>query len=203
MPSDTPPSARDRRRFAAVVATIATAFVLAGVSFAVTEAVKAGPSTSDISTPPASSTLKLGSAAPLGFRLHSLDNRGTVSLAAVLDGRPGVINFFASWCTACQAELSSFAALSSSDRADVAFIGIDTNDPSPSVALRLADAAAVHYPLTADPKGDEVATAYGINGLPVTFIVDRDGRVRDEIEGRASESVLRAALRPLLVPTGR
>jgi cytochrome c biogenesis protein CcmG/thiol:disulfide interchange protein DsbE len=196
--SDDTVKLRRRRRRALVTAALGTVIVVAAVSFAVTKALSSPANPGDVVTPPASSTVRIGASAPAGFSLSPLGGGAAVRLARLLRGRPGVINFFASWCTACQAELSTFAAAAASYRSAVTFVGIDTNDTDGALALALARRGGVRYPLLSDSSSGQVATIYGINGLPATFFVDRGGHVREEIEGRATAAQLQSALDPML-----
>ena len=144
-----------------------------------------------------SATLHDGSLAPEGFTLASLDGQ-KVALATSLRGRPAVINFFASWCTLCRQELTDFAATSRAYGGAVGFIGIDTNDPGArSALLALVRQAGVGYPVVLDTSA-LVAAAYGISGLPVTFVLDAAGKVRVEFLGRVGAADLRRAVSPLL-----
>jgi cytochrome c biogenesis protein CcmG/thiol:disulfide interchange protein DsbE len=191
-------SPRASRRFAALIATIGTLVIVGGVAFAVTSALHRDVNPPDIVLPPASTILGKGAAAPVDYSLPSLSGKVAVSMASELHGRPGVINFFASWCPACQAELSAFAKASAHSGGSVAFIGVDTNDTDPGQALKLAERAGIHYAIGRDPNAGAVATAYGVNHLPTTFIVDRTGHVRDELPGQATTAELERLLAPLL-----
>ncbi|MGD0313752.1 MAG: redoxin domain-containing protein [Acidimicrobiales bacterium] len=123
-------------------------------------------------TPPA--TLPIGSAAP-AFVLPRLGGGQPVTLAGVL-GRPTVVNFFASWCKDCQAELSAFAAFSTHTSGRVAIVGVDSNDFDAATAQRMLAGAGATYPVGVDSDA-KVATSYLLTALPVTYFLDRDGRV--------------------------
>jgi cytochrome c biogenesis protein CcmG/thiol:disulfide interchange protein DsbE len=98
-----------------------------------------------------------------------------VTLAGVL-GRPTVVNFFASWCKDCQAELSAFAAFSTHTSGRVAIVGVDSNDFDAATAQRMLAGAGATYPVGVDSDA-KVATSYLLTALPVTYFLDRDGRV--------------------------
>lgn len=105
-------------------------------------------------------------------RLRRLGGGGPV----LLGGRrstPTVVNFFASWCTICRQELDSVAAVARADR--VPFIGVDTDDESPTVALRLLRQARATYPVGVG--NGSLASSYGAPGLPTTAFLDREGRI--------------------------
>lgn len=123
-------------------------------------------------TPPA--TLAIGSEAP-NFVLPRLGGGQPVALAS-FRGTPTVVNFFASWCKNCQAELASFAAFSKHSVGHVAVIGVDSNDSDTSAAERMLADARATYPVGVDSDA-KVATAYLLSALPVTYFLDASGRV--------------------------
>jgi len=129
-------------------------------------------------TPPA--TLAIGSEAP-AFVLPRLGGGPPVSLAGTrgqptIVKQPTIVNFFASWCRNCQAELSAFAALSAQSAGRVAIIGVDSNDSNGSAAQTLLAGAKATYPVAVDGDAN-VATSYLLNALPVTYFLDSNGRV--------------------------
>ena len=81
-----------------------------------------------------------------------------MSLAAYR-GTPVIVNFFASWCPDCRAELASVAAVARSANGRVAVIGVDSNESSDAAAERLLASSTppTRSPLDADAK---VATRY-------------------------------------------
>jgi len=86
----------------------------------------------------APAALAIGSTAP-PFELPRLGGGVPVSLAST-QGTPTVVNFFASWCRDCQAELADFAALSSATGGHVAIIGVETFYGRNTGSYRVADA---------------------------------------------------------------
>ena len=123
-------------------------------------------------TPPA--TLPLHSTAP-EFTLPRLGGGPAVSLTSTR-GTPTVVNFFASWCRDCKAELAAFGTLAARTSGRMAVIGVDSNDNSGSAAQTLLTAAKATYPVGVDPNAT-VATSFRIDALPVTYFLDAQGRV--------------------------
>ena len=94
------------------------------------------------------------------------------------DGRPTVVNLWASWCAPCVREMPLLQG--TADRAGdaVRFVGVDIEDEEASAAS-LLEATGVRYDQYADPEGD-VRSAVRAVGLPVTLVFDaRGGRSRD------------------------
>lgn len=162
-------------------ATIVAAAVLVGfVAYAVVSAATAKPRTFPAVAPP--SRLSAGRHAP-PFTLHTLDNARTVAFQGRA-GTPVIVNFFASWCDNCVAELNAFGKVSN-ESTGVRFIGVDSLDSNTSLARRLLDHARISYPIGVDQNGT-VANRYLISALPVTFFVSRSGVVEGELFGAAT-----------------
>lgn len=182
-----------RRR---VVLATSSALLSLVVCFAVFQAVRVRPQAATV-LPAASSVLRTGSAAPLSFELTRLGGGSQVALASLVKGRPAVLNFFASWCTACAAELDAFGQVSRQYGDSVRFVGIDTNDTDHGLALQLLKKGGIGYPVGIDTATSSVETAFGAVGLPSTFFLDRSGHVVAEVLGAESAAVLRGHIAAL------
>jgi cytochrome c biogenesis protein CcmG, thiol:disulfide interchange protein DsbE len=94
---------------------------------------------------------------------------------AVLRGRPVVINKWASWCQPCRSELGAFQRASIARGREVAFIGIDSGDPSRADALAFMRSFPVSYPSYYDHSGRVGAAVTDSTFTPVTVFYDRQG----------------------------
>jgi len=180
-------------RFIALIASVGLiAFVV--VVFT-TRSPKSEPRTLPDPPPP---MLKAGTEAP-GFSVPRLGGGPPVELAA-FRGTPVVLNFFASWCEDCQAELTAMASFwrSSTGRVDV--VGVDTNDQDRAAADRLLRHAGAGYPVGLDPDA-QVATRYLIEALPTTYFITAGGLVRSVAFGKLTIGDLDALTKEL--GTGR
>jgi len=130
------------------------------------------PGSSALTVPPPT-LLKAGTVAP-AFSLPRLSGGAPVSLVG-FRGTPVILNFFASWCPHCQAELNAVATVARETSGRVAVVGVDSNDTS-SAAARLLGAAHATYPVGVDAHA-KVASAYLLTALPVTYFVSAQGRV--------------------------
>jgi cytochrome c biogenesis protein CcmG, thiol:disulfide interchange protein DsbE len=111
-------------------------------------------------------------------------------------GSVTVVSFWASWCTECRSEAPQLDALWRSFRQrGVRFVGVDYEDQM-SAAVQFARSNGIEYPTVRDPNG-RVGDAYGIFGLPTTFIVSSEGRIRYQITGALDVAAFTAELRTL------
>ncbi len=122
--------------------------------------------------PPA--TLAPGTVAP-AFSLPGLNGGAPVSLSAA-EGTPTIVNFFASWCRDCRAELTAMAKVARTNAGRVDVIGVDTNESSDATATRLLAEAHATYLVGLDDKAT-VASQYQVQALPVSYYIDAQGRV--------------------------
>jgi cytochrome c biogenesis protein CcmG, thiol:disulfide interchange protein DsbE len=130
------------------------------------------------------------------FTLPVLTGHGEASLAS-LKGRIVLVNFWASWCGACRDEAPLFnQALAEYGHRGVSVVGVDTSDFIGD-GRSFARTYDQHYTLVHDPGS--VSQRWGIGtGLPVTYVVDRSGRVVHLFDGEVTGDALRSVLRPLL-----
>lgn len=120
--------------------------------------------------------------------LQMTDFDGEILALSDYKGTPLVVNFWASWCPSCVAEMPAFEKVYQSFRGSVEFIGINHSDTR-SAAERLAEETGVTYRLAEDPRG-EVFAAFGGNGMPTTAFIDASGNVVDVIVGQFTEDIL-------------
>ncbi|MBN1312899.1 MAG: TlpA family protein disulfide reductase [Anaerolineae bacterium] len=93
-----------------------------------------------------------------------------------LRGQVVVVNFWASWCVPCAEEAPDLEQAWQAYRdQDVMFIGIGHND-SDAEAREFIETYGITYPNGPD-LGNRISDIYHIQGVPETFIVDRDGEI--------------------------
>lgn len=123
--------------------------------------------------------------------------------SADLRGRVVVVNFWASWCPPCRLETPGFERTWRARRDDgLVVLGLST-DTREEDARRFLAARGVTYPVAMAGRR-ETDSFGGIRGLPATFLIDRQGRVRYRVTGFFAEPALRLAVDRLLaepVPT--
>jgi cytochrome c biogenesis protein CcmG, thiol:disulfide interchange protein DsbE len=130
------------------------------------------------------------------FALRSLDG-DTISLEE-LRGQVVLVNFWASWCPPCRIEMPGFERIYR-ERAREGFtiVGIATDVFAEQRIRAFIAEHDITYPiLLADPR---VIRDYGgINALPESFLLDRQGRIRHRVIGFFAEPALRAAVNRML-----
>lgn len=132
------------------------------------------------------------SAAPLP-RLAGNDVRtGEFVAVSHYVGKPVFVNFWGSWCEGCKAEARTLASFEKAHRAQLAFIGVDTID-SRAGAKAFYKRYGTEYPSIWDPKG--LLSGSWTRGTPTTIVFDRKHRFVMRLEGPASTTQLKAALR--------
>ena len=137
---------------------------------------------------------KVGGPAP-AFSLGRLDGSGKRDLAS-LRGHPVVLNFWASWCGPCKREAPALEQLWHRYRGKgVVFVGVDSNDAA-SDARRFLRAHGITYPTVHDARGLVAANRYNVGDLPVTYFIDKQGRLVDSpVLGPVSEKQFADAFR--------
>ena len=109
-----------------------------------------------------------------------------------LRGRPALINFWASWCTPCRDEAPQLERFARGHRGRLAVVGVDWNDAAAS-ARAFIRRYGLSYRLLRDGSGS-AGSAYGIGGLPTTFVLDSHGHIVATLRGPQTAQDLRRAL---------
>ena len=121
----------------------------------------------------------VGRAAP-DFTLPQLD--GPAVTLSKLRGQVVVINFWASWCAECQVEQAALNQVwQHFQDSGVVVIGVNFEDTSGG-ARGYVRTAGVTYPVVED-TGSRTALAYGLRGVPETFVVNRSGHIGGHVIG--------------------
>jgi cytochrome c biogenesis protein CcmG, thiol:disulfide interchange protein DsbE len=115
----------------------------------------------------------------------------TVDLAE-LRGHPTAVNFWASWCEPCRKEAAGLARLSRSLPAGARLVGVDWSDGLDG-ARGFIRQYGWRFPILRDATG-RAGDAYGIVGLPTTFILDSRGRIVTVLRGPQDPGTVRRAL---------
>lgn len=109
-------------------------------------------------------------------------------------GQVVVVNVWGSWCAPCRAEAPMLAeAARDLAKQDVAFLGIDSRDPSESAARAFVRNFEIPYPSIYDQQGRTLLAFRGTltpNSIPSTVVIDREGRVAASVLGEITRTTL-------------
>lgn len=132
------------------------------------------------------------------FALQSLDGK-TVRLSD-FRGKPVVLNFWATWCGPCKIEMPWFVDLQRQyGPAGLQFLGVAMDDASAKDIAEFAESMKVNYPILIGKES--VGDAYGgVQFLPETFYIDRDGKVVDKAFGLKGRGEIEEAIKKILGP---
>jgi cytochrome c biogenesis protein CcmG/thiol:disulfide interchange protein DsbE len=131
------------------------------------------------------------------FARASLRNE-PVDLGA-LRGRVVLLNFWATWCAPCQAEMPRFVHWQEKYSGQgLSIVGVSMDD-DPETVQSFLRRKKLNYPVV---MGDEkLGLAYGgVLGLPVTYLIDRQGVIRARYQGGTDLDAMETAIRQLLNP---
>jgi thiol-disulfide isomerase/thioredoxin len=106
---------------------------------------------------------------------------------------PAVINLWASWCAPCREELPQIERFSERAKGQVRVIGVITSDPNRPGAQSIVDDFGLRFPMLYDEKAALRAGVGGL-GLPMTLVVDADGRVAHTYMARPLDEAAVAGL---------
>jgi cytochrome c biogenesis protein CcmG, thiol:disulfide interchange protein DsbE len=137
------------------------------------------------------------------FTLPALDSRhdSAVRLSA-LRGHVVVVNFWASWCTECHTEQAALNRTWARFRdAGVVVVGVDFED-APGDARDYVARTGASYPMVVDATS-ATALAYGLRGVPETYVIDPRGRIVDRVIGPVTSARLAHRITGLLDGTQR
>lgn len=111
------------------------------------------------------------------FALSSVDGE-SVQLST-LRGTPVVLNFWATWCPPCRAEMPALEALwQQHNRGDLMILGVDEGESAAAVTQFARGTIDTTFPLLLDTQR-EIGVEYGVRAFPSTFFIDADGRIQD------------------------
>lgn len=129
--------------------------------------------------PPRGATI--GEVAP-DFTL--VDRKGTSWTLSELKGQVVFINFWATWCPPCREEMPAMQRLLGMMPKDKFKMLAILNRDSPANADLFAEKNNITIPILND-MGNNIGPMYGLTGLPETFIVDKQGVLREKFIGPA------------------
>ena len=138
------------------------------------------------------------------FSAVTLDAKSVGS--AKLAGKPFIINFFASWCPPCRAEIPDMVALQNQYASKgFTFIGVAVSDNQETIRSFASDNHITYPVVMGDDKLVAAFSRYvdgGMQGIPTSFVVNSSGRITRIITGGRSREVFEKIIVDLLKKPG-
>jgi peroxiredoxin len=130
------------------------------------------------------------------FSLESLEGK-TMRLSD-LRGKAVLLNFWATWCGPCKIEMPWFVDLQKQYGSQgLQIVGVAMDDGSKEDIAKFAKDMGVNYPIVIGKES--VADQYGgVDALPQTFLIARDGKIADKIVGLRGKSEIEDAIKKAL-----
>jgi cytochrome c biogenesis protein CcmG/thiol:disulfide interchange protein DsbE len=133
------------------------------------------------------------------FNLAGLGDAPGLDRAA-LGGGVTLVNFFASWCVPCRIEHPLLMGLAAETK--VPLYGIAYKDKPADTAQYLAQLGDPYARVGLDEAG-RVGIDFGVYGVPETYVIDKQGRIRLRLVGPLTAEIVARELRPLIEELGR
>ncbi len=192
-----PPPATSTTRMIAVEVT-AVALLAIAIPFVWQPHVGAEPTTTTAAgdvTPaashdnPAEGAACMANAKPANFDFTMKDVDGNQVSLASYKGKVVLLNFWATWCGPCKAEIPGFVRLQEKYRDQLVIVGYSVDDTAEKAKAYAAE-YKMNYPILLGEGREDVQDAYGpIWGIPASFLISKDGKVCRKHMGIAPEAV--------------
>ncbi len=132
-----------------------------------------------------------------GFALPDMDG-GTATLRDYT-GRVLLLNFWATWCLPCRAEMPWFVEFETAFGDDgFAVLGASLDEAGPDIVGPFLERSPVNYRIALADTAERLAPFAPMNTLPTTWLIDRQGRIAAEHVGLVSREAIEAEIRLLL-----
>jgi thiol-disulfide isomerase/thioredoxin len=132
---------------------------------------------------------------PLGDIVMTDVDGKTISTAA-LKGKVVIVNFWATWCPPCRAEIPDLIALQNKYKDQLQIIGISDDEDPPATVKKWAAEHRMNYPIVM--SNDELRKVFtGVAALPTSFIINRETRVVQRHVGMLMAAMTEAETRQL------
>ena len=129
---------------------------------------------------------------------------GTLRLSDY-QGSPVILNFWASWCAPCRAEMPEFVEAYAQHRAlGLEIVAVNLQEPDSQI-LEFAEEFGIEFPIAVDRDG-ELRSVWRLggpfDGIPTTYFIDASGVVRDMVFGPLTAGSLRERIDAILEGAG-
>jgi thiol-disulfide isomerase/thioredoxin len=188
------------RALTAFLALAGSALVWTGVRYArsgdasATSAAGGAPAASTAGAAPA--TIRFFKSPSVVTPLTTADLDGRAVSTGALRGKVVIVNFWATWCPPCRAEIPDLIALQDKYRDTLQIIGVSQDELPAKEVRRFAVDHHMNYPVVMSTQ--EIERSFpGIAALPTSFILDREGRLVQKHVGMLNPAVTELETRSL------
>ncbi len=128
------------------------------------------------------------------FTMRDLEGREIT--AASLKGKVTILNFWATWCGPCRAEIPALVELQEKYRDSLQIIGVSEDEAPPEAVKKFAADHKVNYPVVmTSPELEKLFP--GIVALPTSYVLDRESRIVQKHVGMLAPATTEAEARAL------
>jgi len=185
-------------RHALLISGLSALAILAGCdkrTGASADAVAPASASNGLSAAPRSSLPIVGKAPD--FKLTTLDGKDVT--AASLKGKVVVVDFWATWCGPCVAEIPGYVELHKKYAKDgLVIIGVSVDRGGAAKVKQFADKNGMDYLVAMGDDGALGEAFGGFDAIPTTFLIDRDGNIRHQKTGLMPHADYEALVKQLL-----
>ncbi|MFM1652768.1 thiol-disulfide oxidoreductase ResA [Brevibacillus sp. B_LB10_24] len=136
----------------------------------------------------------VGDAAP-NFSLKQLD--GTPMKLSDLQGKAVLLNFWASWCDPCKAEMPDLEKEYGKWKdKGLVVVGVNIGE-TPLIVNQFVEPRGLTFPILLDAK-NEITKLYNIGPIPTSFFIDANGKVVDKVVGQMNEAIIESKVAKIL-----
>ena len=132
------------------------------------------------------------------FTVYDAD--GNPTKLSDFEGKPVILNFWASWCGPCRSEMPEFEQAYAQYGEDIQFVIVNSTDGYQETVDSASEFLAENgYTFPAWYDTDfEASAAYGVTGLPTTFFIDSEGYLEAYASGALNAEILQQGIDMIL-----
>jgi thiol-disulfide isomerase/thioredoxin len=174
------------------------AVLAAGVLFTADIACDAHSAKSSAPAAVTSTAACAADAKPANLDLTIKDMNGADIRLASFKGKVLLLNFWATWCGPCKAEIPDLVGLQEQYGKDLQILGISVDDDAADIKP-YAQQFKMNYPVLVGKARDDIEKAYGpFLGIPQSYVISRDGKICNKHAGIASKQYFEQEIKSLL-----
>lgn len=117
--------------------------------------------------------LAVGKTAP-DFTLETLS--GEQARLSDFRGKPVFVNFWATWCPPCRAEMPDMQKLYDNEDIEILAVNLTDTEKSEDGVATFVEEMGLTFPVLMDPKGD-ISSAYNVKAYPTSYMIDAEGKI--------------------------